>query len=268
MSRARKREHRLGRVLTSSVLYIVATSLGIAVILLSYLKIVMSRFDDRFLTTNLEAPSQLELSVPHECVNKEGDLGFCTKKGAPCYNKWKPPSAHHCSSCGVCQIGFDHHCPWVSIHYRTHYRILRPELNLLSGWSLYYPAAQACVPLRPIHDTLSDCSCYCSDLVSTLSPVQILSFSLAGNPVDSELVVGQLVFVGSIWRAGWKMDTWSRIWPLADSTSRNDQCPCIVSWLRSRTCKLWVAYYRPIRIDSERALFCGSSGFYSTLSVH
>ncbi|ORX48789.1 zf-DHHC-domain-containing protein [Hesseltinella vesiculosa] len=34
---------------------------------------------------------------------------FCKK-----CNNFKPPRTHHCSSCGVCVLKMDHHCPWVN----------------------------------------------------------------------------------------------------------------------------------------------------------
>jgi hypothetical protein len=31
-----------------------------------------------------------------------------------CNGRWKPARARHCSECGVCRAGFDHHCAFVS----------------------------------------------------------------------------------------------------------------------------------------------------------
>lgn len=36
----------------------------------------------------------------------------CTKD--QCQGRWKPARARHCSECGRCRVGFDHHCMFVS----------------------------------------------------------------------------------------------------------------------------------------------------------
>ncbi|KAJ7113693.1 DHHC palmitoyltransferase-domain-containing protein [Mycena crocata] len=54
-------------------------------------------------------PDKDDLTEPYECVNLDGDLATCIK----CRGAWKPPRTHHCSTCGVCRMDFDHHCPWV-----------------------------------------------------------------------------------------------------------------------------------------------------------
>lgn len=46
-----------------------------------------------------------------ECVDPQGDFDYCHK--GECNGRWKPPRTHHCSICGVCRVGFDHHCPFV-----------------------------------------------------------------------------------------------------------------------------------------------------------
>lgn len=35
-----------------------------------------------------------------------------------CDGRWKPARARHCSECGVCRAGFDHHCAFVSAYSR------------------------------------------------------------------------------------------------------------------------------------------------------
>ncbi|KAG5732662.1 Palmitoyltransferase pfa3 [Termitomyces sp. T112] len=56
-------------------------------------------------------PDSSTLTEPYECINWQGDLEVCTK--GECKGAWKPPRTHHCSACGVCRVGFDHHCPWL-----------------------------------------------------------------------------------------------------------------------------------------------------------
>lgn len=57
-------------------------------------------------------PDTSTLSEPYESINLKGELAVCHNLG--CNGAWKPPKAHHCSTCGVCRLEFDHHCPWVS----------------------------------------------------------------------------------------------------------------------------------------------------------
>jgi len=56
-------------------------------------------------------PAKEFLIEPYECINEAGDLDVCARDD--CNGSWKPPRAHHCSTCGVCRMEFDHHCPWL-----------------------------------------------------------------------------------------------------------------------------------------------------------
>lgn len=51
-------------------------------------------------------PYELGLADPNEEITS---FARCKKCSAP-----KPPSAHHCSECGFCILGMDHHCPWLN----------------------------------------------------------------------------------------------------------------------------------------------------------
>ncbi|KAJ6485858.1 DHHC palmitoyltransferase-domain-containing protein [Mycena sanguinolenta] len=54
-------------------------------------------------------PDEDDLREPYECIDSDGHMATCAK----CNGVWKPPRTHHCSTCGVCRMEFDHHCPWV-----------------------------------------------------------------------------------------------------------------------------------------------------------
>ncbi len=75
-------------------------------------------------------------STPFECADEQGNLATCKKGG--CNGRLKPPRTHHCSTCGVCREGFDHHvsmpaslesgahskiqCPWIGTCVTTRNR--------------------------------------------------------------------------------------------------------------------------------------------------
>ncbi|KAJ1864172.1 palmitoyltransferase for Vac8p [Coemansia sp. RSA 989] len=50
-------------------------------------------------------------------VKENGEPRFCLKCNAP-----KPDRTHHCSSCGICVLKMDHHCPWLNncVGFNTH----------------------------------------------------------------------------------------------------------------------------------------------------
>ena len=73
-------------------------------------------------------PAKNHLTEPYECADMDGNLAICNK--GQCNGAWKPPRTHHCSTCGVCRLEFDHHCPWVCIVYSE-----RHFLNLMANYA-------------------------------------------------------------------------------------------------------------------------------------
>ena len=82
---------------------------------------------------NYTAPEPQSITEPYEC-RSDASLDFCAKDN--CKMRWKPPGTHHCSTCGVCRLGFDHHCPWV--------RVLQPSKP---STSLTHPPTPVFFPL-------------------------------------------------------------------------------------------------------------------------
>ena len=49
-----------------------------------------------------------------------------------CAGRWKPARTRHCSECGTCRAGFDHHCAFV----RPSSVLIRHETKLMMCWSI------------------------------------------------------------------------------------------------------------------------------------
>ncbi|KAJ7880353.1 DHHC palmitoyltransferase-domain-containing protein, partial [Mycena olivaceomarginata] len=88
-------------------LYLAAVFLSIAILGLVYASLIIGRSSHN--TPRYLMPDKDDLTEPYECVDSDGHLATC----ANCNGAWKPPRTHHCSTCGVCRMEFDHHCPWV-----------------------------------------------------------------------------------------------------------------------------------------------------------
>ncbi|KAJ7850063.1 hypothetical protein B0H14DRAFT_2445391 [Mycena olivaceomarginata] len=88
-------------------LYLAAVFLSITILGLVYASLIIGRSSHN--TPRYLMPDKDDLTEPYECVDSDGHLATCAK----CNDAWKPPRTHHCSTCGVCRMEFDHHCPWV-----------------------------------------------------------------------------------------------------------------------------------------------------------
>jgi hypothetical protein len=63
-----------------------------------------------------------------------GMVNRCWK--GKCRGRWKPARARHCSDCGVCRAGFDHHCPFVSRQHAQYEGQLALELQFIMHTAL------------------------------------------------------------------------------------------------------------------------------------
>ncbi|KIK99364.1 hypothetical protein PAXRUDRAFT_822847 [Paxillus rubicundulus Ve08.2h10] len=91
----------------TGVAYLTTTIVSMASMLVLYLYLcnTSSSFGSR---PTLDHDTVTE---PYECANLQGALTDCSRD--QCQQSWKPPRAHHCSTCGVCRVNYDHHCPWL-----------------------------------------------------------------------------------------------------------------------------------------------------------
>ena len=98
------------RIALRSVVYMTAMGILFPCLIVVYLQTCSGRSTHS--VPNYIAPEPQSITEPYEC-RSAASLIFCVKDN--CKMRWKPPRTHHCSTCGVCRVGFDHHCPWVGV---------------------------------------------------------------------------------------------------------------------------------------------------------
>ncbi len=58
---------------------------------------------------NMYGRTQAQQALFHTALGGKSTFTWCTT----CL-VWRPPRSHHCSDCGHCVLGYDHHCPFVN----------------------------------------------------------------------------------------------------------------------------------------------------------
>ncbi|KAJ7493422.1 DHHC palmitoyltransferase-domain-containing protein [Mycena galericulata] len=119
-------------------IYFVAVLFLMPLLGIVYISLALGR--DTHSIPRYPLPDKDDLTEPYECINLDGDLATCSK----CSGAWKPPRSHHCSSCGVCRMEFDHHCPWVGncvtrLRMKTFLLLfLTPLASFVAGIPIYH----------------------------------------------------------------------------------------------------------------------------------
>lgn len=109
--------------------------------------------------------------------------------------RWKPPGTHHCSTCGVCRIGFDHHCPWVGEFLRFESLLSSIDAFINSARKLRHHWPTESLPGLACPDVDHDTSCEPTTLTSPEDPRHCCAGSIPrgrlghGHLVESPLLL-------------------------------------------------------------------------------
>ena len=172
------------------------------------------------------APDPETITEPYEC-RSDGRLDFCSRKN--CQMRWKPPGTHHCSTCGICRLGFDHHCPWVSE---------APVFD--SFWTSLDPLPAGKLRHLWPHKTLLDLTrsdvchrtpCQPASSPDLEEPRRSRAGSIPCGYLDNRCVVGSSIFLDSMWGPSGTLDRRNPAWlPQASCTTH------------ARTVAKWLCY--------------------------
>jgi len=170
----------------TAVVYMTAMGMLFPCLIVVYLQTCSGRSTHS--VPNYIAPEPQLITEPYEC-RSDASLNFCVKGN--CNMRWKPPGTHHCSTCGVCRIGYDHHCPWLGNCVTT--GRLKVFLSLLVLTSFTVPLAS--LPILPVlrtHVVAALTASYADAWASGIWWNRVYSWIFCGGPAG-RWIVGTLL---------------------------------------------------------------------------
>lgn len=152
------------------------------------------------------APLPYSVDVPHES-GPEGQMDFCRK--GRCNGRWKPPGTHHCSTCGTCRMGFDHHCPWVTV---VLYMIDISLLMLGVAWELCLSLPHEGISSFTLFHRSNGATGHMAHMGESLATRLASSLHFARGSLGTTVLVGPVVLLDIHRRAARPLVRWSHTW--------------------------------------------------------